>query len=260
MSNGLIVYRGPSQLDGAPIIGIVTGFSEVTRNPKIGQMLQLWILRSDLSPSRAAALGKDVSICGDCKHRPVNQNTCYVRVIHAPRSVYDAFRRGAYADVAVMTGCTDYADADNLTMAGLLVAASGRPMRLGAYGDPAALPIDVVAALADAAPRHTGYTHQWAAFPELRRYVMASADSLAEMLTATTAGFRTFRTGADAHMAAPHEVMCPASEEAGKRTDCARCGLCNGVAGDRHAQIANIRIRPHGASAVKFYRSAEAVA
>ena len=49
--SGYVFYRGPSLLDGAPIIGIVTTKSE---NRKTGPILQTWILRADLDPQAAA--------------------------------------------------------------------------------------------------------------------------------------------------------------------------------------------------------------
>ena len=59
------------------------------------------------------------------------------------------------------------------------------------------------------------------------------------------AGARTFRVIASvADMVKGKEVLCPASEEAGKRTTCDRCKLCSG------ASIAakSIAIVAHGAS------------
>jgi hypothetical protein len=38
--NGAILYRGPSLLDGAPIVAIVTGLASTSANAKTGAMLQ----------------------------------------------------------------------------------------------------------------------------------------------------------------------------------------------------------------------------
>lgn len=261
MSNGLIFYRGPSRLDGAAILGILTGFKEPSKNEKTGDMLQAWILRADMSPVNAAKRGLDYCVCGNCKHRPVNDNTCYVKIFQAPRSIWEASRAGAHADLASITGILDYSDPYNLSVLGLLVAGENRPVRIGAYGDPAALPFDIVSALAESAPGHTGYTHQWHAFPEMRRYVMASVDSLAEMTQAVAMGFRTFRTGAGADIPVAGEIGCPASEEMGYRTNCFSCKLCKGAENDRVLEhVANVRINPHGSNAVAFYRSKASVA
>jgi len=66
--NGVIVYEGPSELDGEPIVVIVTGLRK-SDNTKTGDMLQLWILLQNKLPCDAAKQGLDSSICGDCKHR-----------------------------------------------------------------------------------------------------------------------------------------------------------------------------------------------
>lgn len=252
MANGLVIYRGPSALDGKPIVSVLTGFQRPSKNEKTGDMLQAWILRSDVNPVHALHHGMDESICGTCIHS--RQKTCYVNVSKAPLSVWHAYRRGRHADIAQLAGTRHYTEDGALLLLGTLIAtARTRAVRIGAYGDPAALPLPIIETMARAAERHTGYTHQWRAFPELRQFVVASADSLQDSIDAIRLGFRTFRTGADSSIAMDREITCPASEEAGKRTSCERCGLCNGATdNDRRA---NIRIIPHGASAVKFYRN-----
>jgi hypothetical protein len=44
------------------------------------------------------------------------------------------------------------------------------------------------------------------------------------------------------------EILCPASEEAGKKLTCETCGACNGTATGRKSSI---YIPLHGSSAVK---------
>ena len=61
-----IIYKGPSLLDGKPIVAIAT-YSD--RNTKTGKVLQTYIIRSDISPLEASKTGEDFSICGDCKLR-----------------------------------------------------------------------------------------------------------------------------------------------------------------------------------------------
>lgn len=60
---GVVFYEGPSRIDGAPIIGIAT-FG--TSNEKTGNLVQTWILRSDVHPIDAINSGEDASICGSC--------------------------------------------------------------------------------------------------------------------------------------------------------------------------------------------------
>jgi hypothetical protein len=67
MSNGVVIYRGPSEIDGAPILAVTTGFKTASSNPKLGHhLLQTWILQEDMSPTEAVATGADSSICGTC--------------------------------------------------------------------------------------------------------------------------------------------------------------------------------------------------
>src|SRR5687767_8577197 len=82
--NGAILYSGPSELDGSPIIAVVTGVHRGTSNLKTGPVLQTWILRSDISPVEAVKTGADRSVCGDCALR---NGACYVTLHHGPRSV-----------------------------------------------------------------------------------------------------------------------------------------------------------------------------
>ena len=78
---GFVLYEGPSLIDGAPIVVVAT---LKTSNIKTGDMVQTWILRSDIEPHHAVKSGDDLSICGDCIHRPANQGSCYVTVFQAP--------------------------------------------------------------------------------------------------------------------------------------------------------------------------------
>ena len=57
---GYILYEGPSMLDGEPIAVIAT---MTTSNVKTGDMVQTWILRSDINPVQASKIGEDKSIC-----------------------------------------------------------------------------------------------------------------------------------------------------------------------------------------------------
>jgi hypothetical protein len=204
-------------------------------------MVQVWILRSDVDPVTATRTGADVSICGDCVHRPIDsggQGTCYVTVWQAPRAIYQAYRAGRYVRWAP-------------SVAARMLA--GRVIRWGAYGDPAALPVDLLRRLSAAAAGHTGYTHQWRRFPSLRSLLMASTDSDHECRQASARGWRFFSVGAGADSGG-RVISCPASAESGKRTTCAQCRLCDGAReGDRRASIT---IQPHGTKALTFYRRA----
>lgn len=139
---------------------------------------------------------------------------CYVTTFQGPLSVWNAYKRGRYTE-----------DPSNLAAA---IAAHG--VRWGAYGDPAALPIEVIKRHTPTSMRWTGYTHQWRR-PEvqaLRAYMMASVESQEAAREAAAAGWRHFRVSRGDDVL-PGEIPCPASDEAGNRTSCQSCGLCNGM-------------------------------
>jgi hypothetical protein len=241
---GFTVYEGPSMLDGSPIVAIATGIRTPSNNRKTGAMVQVWILPLDASPLESVRTGADASVCGDCPLRGLlgKERACYVDLGKAPLGVWRAFHRGAYAE---WSG-----------------EAFSRPLRLGAWGDPAALPADVLERLTSSAPKgHTGYTHAWRKLTgrKGRRYrslLMASADSEADGRTARARGWRTFRVLPAASAAegpilpgeSPAEVWCPASPEGGDRSTCDRCKLCSGSSG-RTDPRKSIAIRAHGPGA-----------
>ena len=68
LPTGIILSRGPSLLDGGPIVAIANAFKR-SENKKTGSMIQVWILREDKHPAEAILDRTDLSICGECKHR-----------------------------------------------------------------------------------------------------------------------------------------------------------------------------------------------
>lgn len=212
---GFVFYDGPSKLDGAPILGIAV--TSRSRNRKTGEVIQTYILRADVDPVTAIRTGEDSSICGDCIQRPYLGGECYVEV---PKSVYMIFQAW------IMGG---YRLADPATVARAL---AGRIVRIGAYGDPAAIPTRHWKALLRFAAGHTGYTHQWRKHHAqgLRSILMASADSARDRDIAQSMGWRTFRVRSEAEPIGPREVVCPASAEAGFRRQCISCKACDGAA------------------------------
>lgn len=240
---GYVIYRGSSMIDGAPIVVIAIMHSD---NIKTGDMIQTYILRDDMTPSEAARTGADSSQCGGCRFRGtvrVNEygdlqnvgRTCYVTLWQGPRIVYRSLVAGNYP---VITN-----DTDAIRRLGM-----GRSVRLGAYGDPAAVPIDVWDALLFYANGHTGYSHQWKA-PRLRavmKYCQASCDTPTDVEKAKDLGFGYFYVSPVGEMIVDADLfhgasLCPASDEAGHMTTCIRCGMCDGTG--------KIYIGAHGAGA-----------
>jgi hypothetical protein len=247
MMRGFVFYDGPSLIDGAPIVGIAVLHSE---NVKTGDMVQTYILRADMSPLDAIRTGDDASICGDCVHRgadgyvdvsksvqSVKKRTCYVDVSKSVQSVFGAWCRGAYPMIAPARASASFL--------------AGRIVRIGSYGDPAAIPAMHWKALVRFAAGHTGYTHQWRQrFAQgLRELVMASADSVQDRDTARAMGWRTFRVRTVAESLGDREIACPASPEGGNRRQCIDCQACDGA--DR-AGKASVAIVVHGRMAKHF--------
>ena len=125
-------------------------------------------------------------------------------------------------------------------------AFAGKRVRLGAYGDPAAVPLWVWdIALQDTAAR-TGYTHQWRdCHPSFASYVMASCDTAADYVAAKAKGYRTFRVRTAGEALNAREIACPASKEMGVKTNCAACVACGGHSAKAKVDIAIIA---HGAA------------
>tara|TARA_Y100001960_G_scaffold324311_1_gene404467 strand:+ start:325 stop:1017 length:693 start_codon:yes stop_codon:yes gene_type:complete len=214
--NTIKVYDGPSLLDGQRIIVLLTGLKNSSANTKTGDMLQTWILRYDIAPNEAVKTGEDSSICGNCPLRPIHYKSngmkkpCYVKTFQAPRSTWKANKDLPVHDPHTVKQLID-----------------GRRVRRGSYGDPSAVPISVWEML-DNGERPTGYTHQWKTGANLSAYVMASVHSSTERAQAKSKGYRTFRIISDVSEIETGEILCPASKEAGTRTTCEKCGLCNG--------------------------------
>lgn len=219
--NSRIFYRGPSQLDGAPILGVVTGLATASANPKTGDMLQTYILREDIPPPEAVRLGLDKSICGDCVLRGDGNGlgrACYVQTKWAPLAVWKV----------VQPLLVDRTRVIPLHFTRDMIA--NRAIRLGTYGDPVAIPLYVWEWLLEStAAGHTGYTHQWRTCDAAYRAIcMASVDSDAERSEAVARGWRTFRVRSPGEAISLREITCPASAEAGHKTTCAQCQLCDG--------------------------------
>ena len=211
-----IIYKGQSLLDKEPIV-VIAIYSN--RNKKTGHVVQTYILcDGDKNPLEASKTGADYSICGNCPMRgeittdpdrkQAKGRECYVNLGQGVLIVWKAYKRGVY-----QTG-------DAATMG------RGRFVRVGTYGDPAAVPAEVWDKLLSECDTWTAYTHQKPWRPDI---AMQSADSHDEAIAHWKAGRRTFRVIADLGMFdKQNEALCPASKEAGRRVQCTACKLCKG--------------------------------
>lgn len=234
----MIIYRGPSLIDGKPIVAIAIGQSG---NTKTGNMVQTYIIREDISPLDASKNGEDYSICGACHHRgeanadperkQAKGRSCYVNLGQGPTIVYKGLQRGIYSQAS--------------GHAAIAAIGKGRMVRLGTYGDPAAVPSFIWESLISEAKGHTAYTHQSGVESAQARpeYMMISADNETQARGAWSIGLRTFRVIKSTEQAVKgYEIICPASKEAGFKTTCASCGLCAGA----KVKAKSIAIVDHG--------------
>jgi hypothetical protein len=245
---GIILYQGASMLDGSPIVAIATKITRKSKNAKTGYMVQTFIIRSDIDPVKALRAGLDASVCGFCIHRPYLGGACYVQVARSVLSVYMAYKRGRYAQPGI--------DYDPRILPELF---ADRVFRLGSYGDPTAVPFQIWRAATLRVKAKAGYSHQWRdpRFAAFKLLCMASADTARDHEDAIAVGWRPFRVRSEAEPMLPGEVRCPASKEAGYRTNCASCRACGGTEAKAKASITIIA---HGPTASRFAAAQAAIA
>lgn len=234
---GVELWRGRSRLTGDPIVAIATGLSGATTNPKTGGMLQAWILVQGENPGNARRSGADEAVCGTCPHRPMDGwGTCYVNVAWSAGGVWKAWRAGRYPRATTAWRRE----------------IRKRHLRIGAYGDPVAVPVQTWRALlTDETRRATGYTHAWRT-PNANLYqpfLMASVESVAEAREAQALGWRTFLVLPDGASVPSGMLWCPSDKKnPGPTVPCESCGECSGAAG--HTK--NVAIYAHGGAARRF--------
>lgn len=257
--NTVLAWVGTSPIDGTTIGLFVTGLKKTNKpNTKTDDMVQTYILRLDMHPQEALKMGMDASICGNCSHRyqwrtrvrrtkkgqlkteTKRVRTCYVRVSNAPGSIYGAFTRGNVPTVSL----------DDVNA---MVLRADKPVRMGAYGDPAMVPADVWDSILYKVAAWTGYTHQWRFdwSHGLMGRVMASCDSKEDQADAVAMGWQgTFTV-------LPHDDFqthfkslkgtrsCPSDPRFKDRMTLVPCASCKACMGVQHRAI-----RSHGSTAL----------
>ena len=225
----MIIYDGLSEINSEPIVAILT--DNASKNRKTGPMGQFWIMPQAVSPVVSVKTGYDAAVCGSCVLRRSDGGPCYVNAGHGPEAIWKAWLNGSYIDNTVLTPTR---------------ALRRLKVRLGAWGDPAALPFWVVEDLLNIVQLdsgHTGYTHQWRTCDERFKYlVMASCESEADYYEAKAQGWRTFRIVSDYSELLPTERICAFDSH---EVQCIDCMACHGGYG------ADIAIKVHGTMAGK---------
>ena len=197
-----------------------------SENAKTGDMVGLYVLPIDESPTESIKHKRDALQCGDC---PLKRSICYVN----PVTVNGPHRTTHNMPVSDVPEKFD------------------KPVRLGVYGEPALVPLSLLAKICERAPKHTGYTHQWhKRSVKYSRFLMASIDNVMAAVhkctplelkrKANAKGYRTFRVVAPDQQIDTDEIECPYT----RGVQCADCGLCNGTY--TGSERKNIYITIHG--------------
>lgn len=236
---GVVIARGKSVFTGENLIAVATGLRRPSTNKKTGPLIQVYVLSHDESPSDQARSRRDKSICGHCKHRQGSLGTCYVDLSRGADRVWAAFHSARYAQWTC-----DHA-----------VLFANAVVRLTAFGDCAALPLDVWRPFIQVVRGNggfvLGYTHSWRVCDQgFRDFCMASVDSKAEHVEANALGYRTFRIRLKGSPLLEHEIQCPADTHADVSSLCGvekgaiTCFECRACSGGPDG--ANVSLVPHG--------------
>ena len=183
-------------------------------NTKTGDMVQLAILPIDNKPT-AALKNRQLPNCGDC----ALISACYVNTVSL-NAVYDQTVNQAVSAVPKQLR---------------------QAVRLGSWGDPGLLPLDLLQQLSRAAGAHTGYTHLWQQIgQEYSQVLMASIDHLTAKKQGLTVqelkqlawdkGYRTYSILQPGEQQSAQERSCL---DISNNTQCRYCKLCNGASSKR---------------------------
>lgn len=244
MAKKFVLYKGPSMIDRGRNIAAIL---RTAGNSKTGkkEAWGLWIVPLDIGVS---LFNKDIpkeahrSVCGAC---PLGgeytvgygKRLCYVNaqgVNALSRSYFKGNNNGFWFEAK-----------------NELKRNPPNIVRVGSWGDGSALPTRILKKLFKFLKKngvgHTAYTHQWRTDDRkvIKENFMASVHNQDEREQANRLGFRTFGVGIF-----EGATLCPASEEAGKRSTCARCKLCDG--GTVNDSRRDIYIPPHGVGKKNF--------
>ena len=246
-----VVWEGPSVLNGSPI-ALVAVFGSA--NSKTGDVVQTYIIDARNALAWSVHSGSDASVCGMCPHRrhPVTgERSCYVSLATGANVVSREY----------LSGRVPAMRPEELRA---ILRARKSVLRLGTYGDPAAVPQSVWEEIIPAQIGRleidvVGYTHQWdnPMMSYLRKYCMASCETEMGVYAARTLGWRTFRARRHDEPVMAGEIVCPASAEAGRKLTCAKCRLCGGTNRRAAKDVAIIR---HDATARAEQRRSTALA
>jgi hypothetical protein len=229
---GFVMYEGPSLIGQGDIAVLAT---LQCANEKTGNMVQVWIVPKGTGTLEAVQAGQNSAACGSCplqgspytqtiKRRSgkteqitrLRNRVCYVNLGRLDATVGKAYIRGRYAPY-------------NRRIHERWL--KGRNVRLGAYGDPAAMPDHLIEYLVSVGSGHTGYSHQlfWIERQRadmLARHLMVSCHTLAQHEEAVRRGWRPFTVISEKQSPPVGAVECPFYTHG---VQCDTCQLCQGT-------------------------------
>jgi hypothetical protein len=219
----VILYEGPSLLGNGADIAVLA-INDST-NDKTGNMVQVYIVNRYVPPITAQKTQQDDVNCGDCKHR---DKSCYVRVEQGVNAMYKGYMKGNYTKITEQEAIEWFRN---------------KLVRMGTYGDPAAINGAQWRIWLQNCKENTGYTHQWRT-SDLKDLCMASTDTNEEYLEAKSLGWRCFNVmNENQEYPATKYMKCPASEEMGYTLQCWQCLACNGT---QNGATSDVMIQAHG--------------
>lgn len=224
-----LYFRTASALTGDPIL--VAFQMGASKNSKLGDMVQVWIMPESSKPTDSIKDGLQEAVCGKCWF--ASSGTCYVNPVTV-NQVWSAVERGSYRELELN---------DNGFKA-LVSALYGRHVRIGAWGDPAAMPWPLMASIVDNCAGHTAYTHQvdHPSFdPRFSEVCMVSVENPKQAERLQRLGYRTFRARTEFSQLTPREIECPSVSSG---LSCADCRLCDGK--DAKRGTVSVSIPVHG--------------
>lgn len=152
---------------------------------------------------------------GKCYTHKVMQYSGFVSMLKSIAKEYDCF------DNIPKLSEDIYSD--------ILKICNKKYVRFGTYGEPTEIDLNLISDITNISSTWTGYTHQYIRKTEYLNYFMASVhnESQSKMVQNRWNGrsFIASKSGDE------NAVVCPASNEAGFKSTCAKCGLCSGIMG-----------------------------
>ena len=226
--NSAVIWEGKSPYDGAEIMAVAVCIEDPSKNRKTGWMIQIYILVKNVPPVEAVRLELDASVCGNCSMRWNNGGGCYV----IPLFITLTWKKAQDAPRITPTELAKRANKTNT------------PIRQGAWGDPAFVPMDVWEELENAVSNKKGssYTHQWESVsPEYAKFSMASVENLKQKADALALGYRTYRQVDNESEIQKDEMLCLNSSRGIQCRDCGQCGGNRSKASHRQKNIVIVR-------------------